>query len=130
MRYKLFIDDQRVPVDDSDEWRIVRSSDEARRLVISTGVPCFISFDHDLGGEDTAMVFVDWLINAHLDGIIQNFPEAFDVHSQNPIGARNIRMKMQAYMVWPPHNVRIKKFTAEQLERCSVLVVRPGKIAA
>ncbi len=94
----MFIDDERMPAGNADDWRIVRSSDEAKQVVTSLGVPEFISFDHDLGGEDTAMVFVDWLIAAHLDGVISTFPAAFDVHSQNPIGARNIRMKMQSYL--------------------------------
>lgn len=84
---KLFIDDERRPVDDS--WEIVRSSQEAIDWVITNGLPEFISFDHDLGGDDTSMIFVHWLINYMLDNEIKD-EVPFFVHSQNPIGKRNI----------------------------------------
>lgn len=88
MTYKLFIDDERFPV--TDDWVIARSTSEAIGVVMSFGVPNFISFDHDLGGEDTSMKFIHWLINFLYDAE-QNL-KGFDyyVHSQNPIGKDNI----------------------------------------
>jgi hypothetical protein len=50
MSYKMFIDDERFPV--SDDWVIVRSSQEAIDTVLAKGFPSYISFDHDLGGDD------------------------------------------------------------------------------
>lgn len=95
MTYKLFIDDERYPSGNIDEWVITRSSEETIRIVSEKGMPNFISFDHDLGGEDTSIQFIKWLENKLLDEELK-FPVDFDfyVHSQNPIGAKNIRLWM------------------------------------
>lgn len=96
---KLFIDDERDPPNDGGKWTIVRSSIEAIEYVLNQGCPAFISFDHDLGGEDTSMVFVHWLIEKDMDqpGFIPA-ELTFTVHSQNPIGARNIQLLLESYM--------------------------------
>lgn len=93
MTYKMFIDDERFPVE--EDWLIVRTSYDAQMSVEAVGVPSFISFDHDLGGDDTSMVFIKWLIDYMLDNDLQ-FPKNFDfyVHSQNPIGKANIEHLM------------------------------------
>lgn len=69
----------------------------------SHGCPKFISFDHDLGGDDTAMLVVNWMIDTDLDYandgkrfIHDDFK--FDVHSQNPVGARNIKETLNSYL--------------------------------
>ena len=95
MTYKLFIDDERFPVDDS--WIIVRSSAEAIQVLKDLGMPSFISFDHDLGGDDTSINFINYMIGCLLDNNI-NLPEDFDyyVHSQNPVGKQNIEGLMQS----------------------------------
>lgn len=97
MTYKMFIDDERFPVDGT--WAIVRSSQQAIQMVVDIGIPTFISFDHDLGGEDTSIVFIKWLIDYMLDNNLQ-FPKDFDfyVHSQNPIGKTNIEHLMRGFM--------------------------------
>ena len=96
---RIFIDDERFPADNSGEWCIVRSSQAAIDLVILQGYPEFISFDHDLGGEDTSIKFVDWMINNTLDtGNFTQFPKNFSVHSQNPIGTKNIIGKMTGFI--------------------------------
>ncbi len=83
----MFIDDERFPV--TDDWVIVRSSAEAINYVQQHGMPREISFDHDLGGEDTSRVFINWAIDALSHSTI-SFPAnfTFSVHSQNPIGAQ------------------------------------------
>ena len=48
MTYKMFIDDERFPK--TDDWTIVRSSQEAIDCVLKKGIPSHIAFDHDLGG--------------------------------------------------------------------------------
>jgi len=91
--WRLFLDDEREPV--GDGWFIARDHDAACTEIRRSGLPSFISFDHDLGqGPDGAM-FVDWLIGYMLDESL-SFPLDFSygVHSQNPIGAANIRGKM------------------------------------
>lgn len=65
MNYKMFIDDERFPI--TDDWAIVRSSDAAIRMIKQNGMPSEISFDHDLGGDDTSIAIVDFIINGLLD---------------------------------------------------------------
>lgn len=93
MTYKLFIDDERYPT--TPDWLIARTSYNAIYFVTNFGMPYEIAFDHDLGGQDTVMVFLNWLEDALLDGIV-DFPEGFkySIHSQNPIGADNITGRM------------------------------------
>lgn len=100
MSYKLFIDDERFPPDNSGKWVIVRNSQQAIHEVYHSGMPSFISLDHDLGGNDTSMKFLRWLLNEFLDGTI-TFPVDFGyyVHSQNPVGAENIRSFME-FLLW------------------------------
>ena len=98
MAYKLFIDDERFPIDDS--WVIVRSYDAAISYIKEHGMPGFISFDHDLGDNSlTGYDVAKWLVEADLDGIIlinKDFP--YYVHSANPIGAANIRGLLDSYL--------------------------------
>ena len=96
MTYKLFIDDERFPAGCPDDWVIVRSSIAAQKAVMEFGLPEFISFDHDLGGDDTSRKFVIWLIDWMLDNELsfQNRKFDFYVHSQNPVGAEWINKTM------------------------------------
>lgn len=48
---RMFLDDIRVPIENYDI--VVRSYDEAVGLVKQNGIPTFISFDHDLGCDET-----------------------------------------------------------------------------
>lgn len=91
--WKLFLDDEREPI--GDDWQIARSSHEAQTLILRHGMPRFISFDHDLGDGENGSQFVTWMIN-HLIELGDRFPVDFGymIHSQNPIGAGNIRGKM------------------------------------
>lgn len=98
MTYNLFIDDERFPPDDGREWVIVRSSQEAIYTVVERGAPSFISYDHDLGGDDTSMRFITWMIDAYLDGELQSFPVNYTIHSQNPVGARNIAELLKGFI--------------------------------
>jgi len=92
---KLFIDDERFPPAPESDWTIARTSHEAMIQCSTMGMPDFISFDHDIGVDDTSMVFIHWLAEKLGDGKL-TFPEGFDfyVHSQNPVGAENIRCYM------------------------------------
>lgn len=93
MSYKLFIDDERFPI--KDDWMIARTSEEAVQTVLDKGFPSEISFDHDLGGDDTAIWFILWLYNEVPAGNVK-IPSYFkySIHSQNPIGVANIKSKM------------------------------------
>lgn len=82
MSYKLYLDDLR---DCPEGFILARSSEDAITIVEIRGMPEFISLDHDLGQEDTSMVFLKWLSN--------NFDKPsfnYIVHSANPVGSENI----------------------------------------
>lgn len=89
-KLKLYIDDIRVPA--TEGWDIVRTSSEAVEYLKLNGCPRFISFDHDLGGDDTAMIVVHWMVDKDLDDNGNFIPKDFDfnVHSANPVGVKNI----------------------------------------
>jgi hypothetical protein len=78
---------------------------DAQNLVLTCGVPGFISFDHDLGTDDegnllpTGYDFAKWLVEMDMDDIItipRNF--LFAVHSANPVGAKNIQVYLYNYL--------------------------------
>ena len=94
---KLWIDDCRDRPDAS--WLLVRTSDQAIDIIKHSGMPDMISFDHDLGGDDTAMKVVHFIINSWLDKTLE-IPKNFEyfVHSANPVGADNIRGTMDRFL--------------------------------
>ena len=104
--YKLFIDDERFPPKDGGNWVIARHWEDVMMMLRIHGMPKFISFDHDLGdvkhdGYDIAKFIVDLDISGKQNDdtdfqIPDNF--TFYVHSQNPIGKRNIEMYLQNYL--------------------------------
>ncbi len=95
----MFIDDVRLPPAGIVCDAIARSSDEAIAIMEKDGCPGFISFDHDLGGDDTAMCVVNWMIEKDMDepGWIPD-PFNWNVHSANPIGKENLNSKLLCYM--------------------------------
>ena len=98
--YNLFLDDERFPPIASPgnrRWVIARNSDEAISLVKQLGIPDFISFDHDLGGTDTGMVFLHRLICLTMDYKTE-FPREYYVHSQNPVGRANITALFDSFL--------------------------------
>ncbi len=98
MTYLLFLDDERtIDMVDTSYWpkefqngihvKIARSSSEALEL-IKNSLPAFMSLDHDLGGEDTTMVFLKTWVAVVWDG--KTPPPDYYVHSANPVGKQNI----------------------------------------
>lgn len=92
----LFLDDERDPPNDGRHWSVVRTSDEAMTWVITNGMPVYMSLDHDLGGDDTAMRFINQLVDYHLSKG-GSFPE-YTIHSQNPVGVKNLRGLLRSYL--------------------------------
>ena len=95
---KLYIDDIREPKTKFDV--ITRSSAETIEYLVRYGCPDFISFDHDLGGDDTAMNVVKWLIEMDMDMGGEFIPchFTFNVHSANPVGKINIEQYINKYL--------------------------------
>lgn len=81
----LYLDDLR-PIPDG--FVGVRSYVEFVNYISQNGLPDFISFDHDLGLEESGFDCAKWLVNYCLDTDYR-LPQ-FDVHSQNPVGKENI----------------------------------------
>ena len=94
----LYIDDIRTP--DFEVDYIARTSREAIDYIVRYGCPNFISFDHDLGGDDTALEVVKMMINLDLDLEHEFIPDDFTfyVHSANPVGKANIEGYLNAYL--------------------------------
>lgn len=99
MKTYLYLDDERHPQTDRP-WQVVRSYDEAVAYITKHGIPNYISFDHDIASEpNTGYTFAKWLVDQDLDGI-HRFPKdfAFNVHSANPVGHRNIDAYLTQYL--------------------------------
>lgn len=113
--YNLFLDDIRQPSGCNyvpselrsvyllNEWEVVRNYEEFVQIIKERGLPKLVSFDHDLADihydpetwtesfkyqEKTGMDCAKWLVDYCLDNK-KLLPE-FLVHSQNPVGAKNI----------------------------------------
>jgi hypothetical protein len=97
-RYRLFIDDIRDPV--APDWVIARTSFDATSILEARGCRFELSFDHDLSGEDTAMVVVRKLVTMDLDAGGGFIPADFvySVHSANPVGKANVEGLLGAYL--------------------------------
>lgn len=91
--WKLYLDDVRNPTD--PDFIVARSSEEALELCRSMGFPAFMSLDHDLGGEDTTMVFLNRLVRELWD--TYSTPPEFVIHSANPVGSKNIESFMRSW---------------------------------
>ena len=101
MRWSLFLDDERFPVmsHSCDDWLIARNVVDAFWLIENLGMPHRMSLDHDLGeniptGYDFIKQLVEKDMNNEIDiSVVTNFY----VHSQNPVGAENIRKYWDNY---------------------------------
>lgn len=99
MNYKMFIDDERFPPEDGADWKICRNHADVIHTMVDHGWPQFVSFDHDLGeNEPTGMDIAWWFVDLDLQENTMPRDFAFYVHSQNPIGAENIRSLLNGYL--------------------------------
>lgn len=113
MTYKLFIDDERNPIDvkwgtceaqamyRESDWIIARDWPEVIELIYHIGMPDLISFDHDLGeGKHTGYDIAKFLVELSMDASDRySFSDdfLFMIHSKNPVGAENIRNYLNNY---------------------------------
>jgi hypothetical protein len=79
---KLWVDDLRLPPDDT--WWWAKTSKRALAFLYYPGVT-EMSLDHDLGGDDTSRIVVLWLSAQAADGN-DRWPAVVRVHSANPVG--------------------------------------------
>lgn len=81
----LYLDDLRPT---PEGFERVYSYDEFVNFINTHGLPDFISFDHDLGVEETGFDCAKFLVNYCIDHNLK-LPD-YQVHSQNPVGKENI----------------------------------------
>ena len=98
---RIYLDDERNPkVEQFDE--VLRSIDEFKNLLRHTSTPIsYISFDHDLGSDcpkTTGYACAKWLVDFDRDFNVLSEDFTFNIHSANPVGARNIHMYMEQYL--------------------------------
>ena len=99
---RIFLDDERYPkVEQFDV--IIRDArsffDRLIDILQDEGTISYISFDHDLGlesqtGYDCAKMLVTFDETTPL--LAKDF--TFNVHSANPVGAKNIQMYLDQYL--------------------------------
>lgn len=96
---KLFLDDVR---DKPVQYDIaVKTVHEAKAYII-TGKVVAISFDHDLGTEETGYDLAKFIEEQAYHGNIKRI--SWNIHSANPVGAANIRAAMKnADKYWDKH---------------------------
>lgn len=99
MTYKMFIDDERVPPNGETDWVVKRCFTSAMHHIYYNGCPNHISFDHDLATHLTGYDIAKELVLLDMDGEVK-IPKDFTfyVHSQNPVGAENIRQYLTSYL--------------------------------
>lgn len=95
----LYLDDERNPKTKRD-WVIVRSYEDAKDYFENNACPEYISFDHDLGTEETGYDVVKMLVEKDLNEKMLYIPKNFEynVHSANPVGRENISMYILTYL--------------------------------
>lgn len=99
---RLYIDDLRTPV--SSEWTVARTSTEALEIVKANLDKIeYISFDHDLGGDDTtkpvAAFLEEWAFNYEPLSIRTS------IHSSNPEGRRWLEEALKRSTIFLKHAV-------------------------
>ena len=112
--WNMFIDDERNPADATwAAWHndyangfvdfvVVRNKMQVIQAIFDHDkvAPNFVSFDHDLGdGEPTGYDIARWIVDGDMDKII-SIPSGFEfyVHSQNPVGKKNIEAYLNNYL--------------------------------
>lgn len=123
MKRALYLDDCRIPMDiipGYRPWSVVTNYKEFVKHITKHGLPDYISFDHDLADEHTTDFTIQtategccvpnydsytektgldcakWLVEEYCQK--KNLPLPLcSVHSQNPIGAKNIQSYLNGY---------------------------------
>lgn len=106
MSYRLFLDDIRsdpmVYTNLTDEdFIIVRSFIDFKKVILQKGLPMYISFDNDLGLDDFGTIAPDgyaaakWLV---YESDLDLTKLQFYVHSANPVASQQIQSLLDNYI--------------------------------
>lgn len=95
MSYKLWLEDLADTIKPAPDatWKVARSSAEAIAILKEHGVPSFISFDFDLGENDTAEVYYKYLAENYYDSEVPDY----EIHSENNQGWKLIQSYMESW---------------------------------
>lgn len=95
MTYKLWLEDLADTIKPAPDatWKVARSSAEAIEILKEHGVPSFISFDFDLGENDTAEVYYKYLAENYYDSKVPDY----EIHSENNQGWNLIQSYMESW---------------------------------
>jgi len=108
MSYNLFLDDLRTPdmiysAALKDGFVVVRSHRDFINYIKQNGLPAFISFDNDLGEDESGNLAPDgyaaakWLV---YESGLNLISLKFNVHSANPVAAVNISSLLKNYIAF------------------------------
>lgn len=89
----IYLDDKRTPV--SDAWTVIRTPDDFKAYIRKYGLPDAISFDHDLGAEETGKDCAYWLCEWCIENDKPLDVVTLYTHSANPPGRKRIRSTLQ-----------------------------------
>ena len=94
MIWKMWLEDlaDTIKPPPDDTWVVVRSSQEAITAIDVLGPPSYISFDFDLGEDDTAERVYKHLFEFYPDADIE-----YDIHSENIAGQKMIQSYMDSW---------------------------------
>ncbi len=94
----LFLDDERFPPEDGNDWAIVRTVPQAVAWIKKHGVPQHIAFDNDLQRRLEGRHLAQWLIRVDMEQEGRFLPKGFTffVHSQNSVNG--IRTLLENYL--------------------------------
>lgn len=99
----MFLDDERHPPEDGQDWVICRSHAAAvAEILYRKQLPKFVSFDHDIGPGPDGLKVAHHLCDLDAFSDHFEFPQGFDwfAHSQNPVGRDNINGYLTGYFEW------------------------------
>lgn len=88
---KIFLDDD--PIRDSwvdHTWTICRTAQEVMLLLAQNRCE-LLSLDHDLGEKFTGYDLCSWIEAEAAYGSWDLVPAAFEIHSANPVGRKNMQ---------------------------------------
>ena len=105
-KYSIWLDDERpinpIWIKQNKNINILAPKNyiEFENIIKKNKLPVSISFDHDLGEGKTGYDAMKFLVNYIIDNNLED--EAIDivinVHSANPVGAKNIEMYWQNFL--------------------------------
>jgi len=96
---RLYLDDVRVPKDDT--WLIFRSVSAIKAYILDydSNLPLVMSLDHDLGdGVPTGYDFIAWYEEMIYTGVKLPRVKLINIHSANPVGLRRMNMAVDSIM--------------------------------